>query len=210
MQEIHDLWHGLDDIDAIPAVRLSIKFLLATGQRRKEVLWIPWSEIDLEAKLWTLPASRAKNKCENYIPLSPFVMNLIAEADKLRVKPAPARLNRKRPDGSAYSPVPSPYLFPSRIDGMKLEKTAPTRALSRNREKLGVAGADDLENRKTFGGAVLHDLRRSFSTWNSEIGNPPYIVEALLNHKLPGVAGVYNKAEYIPLRREAMDKWGRA
>src|SRR4029079_1053585 len=35
--------------------------LLLTGQRRGEVSAMRWSEIDLQRRLWTIPAARAKN-----------------------------------------------------------------------------------------------------------------------------------------------------
>jgi integrase len=41
-----------------------------TGQRLREVSEMEWKEIDLDAKLWTLPAARAKNSIEHSIPLS--------------------------------------------------------------------------------------------------------------------------------------------
>ena len=57
---------------------------------------------------------------------------------------------------------------------------------------------------------VLHDLRRSFATGASEIGVAPHIVEAVLNHQSgfrASVAGVYNKATYLPEKRVALQRW---
>ena len=45
----------------------------------------------------------------------------------------------------------------------------------------------------------------------AEIGIQPHIVEAVLNHisgRKAGVAGVYNRATYLPERRQALDLWG--
>ena len=47
-----------------------MKLLILTGQRLREVSEMEWKEIDLDAKLWTLPAARAKNGVEHSIPLS--------------------------------------------------------------------------------------------------------------------------------------------
>ena len=41
-----------------------------TGQRRDEVARMTWSEVDLEARLWTLPKERSKNGKPHDIPLS--------------------------------------------------------------------------------------------------------------------------------------------
>lgn len=56
---------------------------------------------------------------------------------------------------------------------------------------------------------TVHDLRRTVSTHLSEIGVQPHIVEKLLAHKMPGVMAVYNRAQYLPERREAYRLWAR-
>ncbi|MEJ1298269.1 MAG: integrase family protein [Candidatus Sedimenticola sp. (ex Thyasira tokunagai)] len=48
-----------------------------------------------------------------------------------------------------------------------------------------------------------HDLRRTASTQMSSNGVEPFIVERALNHKLQGVMGIYNQAEYENERIEA-------
>ncbi len=47
-----------------------VRLLILTGQRREEVGGMDWSEVDLEAGLWSLPAARAKNRRQHVIPLS--------------------------------------------------------------------------------------------------------------------------------------------
>lgn len=57
---------------------------------------------------------------------------------------------------------------------------------------------------------TLHDLRRSWATHVNEHIAPPHVVEATLNHVSgvkAGVAGIYNRAVYLPERREAMQRW---
>jgi len=56
----------------------------------------------------------------------------------------------------------------------------------------------------------LHDLRRTAVTGMSEIGIQPHIVEATVNHisgYKAGIAGVYNRAEYLPERKAALERW---
>jgi integrase len=56
----------------------------------------------------------------------------------------------------------------------------------------------------------LHDLRRSAATYMGEIGIPPHIIEAVLNHvsgHKGGVAGVYNKAIYPKEKADALMLW---
>jgi integrase len=54
-----------------------IKLLILTGQRRSEVGGMEWGEIDLENRLWTILATRAKNRRQHTIPLSPQAMGII-------------------------------------------------------------------------------------------------------------------------------------
>jgi integrase len=57
---------------------------------------------------------------------------------------------------------------------------------------------------------VLHDLRRLASTtMHDKLGIAPHIVERVLAHvgHQSGVAGTYNKAEYISEKRRALDRW---
>ena len=63
-----------------------------------------------------------------------------------------------------------------------------------------------------FSNWTLHNFRRSFSTHLHEMGHPPHIIEACINHvsgAKSGVAGVYNKAEYLEQRRLAFLDWER-
>lgn len=69
-----------------------------------------------------------------------------------------------------------------------------------------------LRNEAGFSNWTLHDFRRSFSTQLHEMGHPPHIIEACINHvsgAKSGVAGVYNKAEYLEQRRLAFLDWGQ-
>ena len=57
---------------------------------------------------------------------------------------------------------------------------------------------------------VLHDLRRTAATGMAEIGIAPHIVEAVLNHvsgARAGVAGTYNRAQYLPEKTAALKRW---
>jgi integrase len=56
----------------------------------------------------------------------------------------------------------------------------------------------------------LHDLRRTAATTMAEIGVPPHIVEAVLNHisgAKASVAGVYNRAAYAAEKKAALERW---
>ena len=59
---------------------------------------------------------------------------------------------------------------------------------------------------------TVHDLRRTVATKLAEspVSIQPHIVEAVLNHvsgAKDGVAGIYNRAQYQPEKKDALDRW---
>ncbi|MHB1360401.1 MAG: tyrosine-type recombinase/integrase [Rhodocyclaceae bacterium] len=52
-----------------------------------------------------------------------------------------------------------------------------------------------------------HDLRRTFATRLADLGLAPHIIEKCLNHRMQGVMGIYNRAEYEIDRIGAAQAW---
>lgn len=63
--------------------RLCFEFLILTAARSGEARGARWSEIDLDAKLWTIPAERMKAGREHRVPLSTRAIEIIEEARAL-------------------------------------------------------------------------------------------------------------------------------
>ena len=55
----------------------ALQFLILTATRTSEVLQAQWSEMDLEAAIWTIPASRMKARQEHRIPLPGAAMAVL-------------------------------------------------------------------------------------------------------------------------------------
>ena len=70
----------------------ALEFAILTAARSGEIRGATWSEIDLEAGIWTIPAARMKAGKEHRVPLSNPALTLITTLPRL---------------------VDSPYLFPS-------------------------------------------------------------------------------------------------
>lgn len=49
-----------------------------------------------------------------------------------------------------------------------------------------------------------HDLRRTLATKLAGMGIPPVVVERILGHTIPGVAGIYNRHSYLPEIQKAL------
>lgn len=54
---------------------------------------------------------------------------------------------------------------------------------------------------------VLHDFRRTASTHLHELGHSSDAIEKALAHKISGIKGVYNRAEYVEQRRIILQAW---
>jgi integrase len=55
---------------------------------------------------------------------------------------------------------------------------------------------------------TIHDLRRTGATLLNEKGYSSDVVEKALNHKMAGVRGIYNRAEYATQRKDMLQFWG--
>jgi len=62
----------------------ALEFAILTAARSGEVMGATWSEIDLEARTWTVPASRIKAGREHRVPLSDAAMALLQSMAEIR------------------------------------------------------------------------------------------------------------------------------
>ena len=69
-QEVPDAVRKIRSSQAWPATKLAFEFLILTACRSGEVRRAMWAEIDIEARLWTIPAERMKAGKEHRVPLS--------------------------------------------------------------------------------------------------------------------------------------------
>lgn len=186
------LWRACDAIG--PPFGPLYRFLLLTGQRLREAAEMPVNE--LQGDEWHLPAKRSKNGEAHVVPLSPQALAALAAAPRIV--------------GDKRGPQ---WVFSTTGD-------TPVSGFTRAKSRLDKA-MDDLANdgkvmgdpeRVTIPPFVIHDLRRTVATGLANMGFPPHVVEAVLNHKSGtrrGVAGIYNRSRYADECRAALDAWAR-
>ncbi|HEX3215607.1 MAG TPA: tyrosine-type recombinase/integrase, partial [Aestuariivirgaceae bacterium] len=63
----------------------ALEFAILTAARSGEVLGLRWSEIDIEAKVWTVPPTRIKAGREHRVPLSPRALAIMEAMRLIRV-----------------------------------------------------------------------------------------------------------------------------
>ncbi|WP_168220336.1 tyrosine-type recombinase/integrase [Azospirillum thermophilum] len=82
-QELKDFWRYLNTEAAnADPMRRAIRWIIATGQRKSECLFIHKSEIDLVERTWTLQGNRTKNGQIHVLPLTEWHIELLGEATK--------------------------------------------------------------------------------------------------------------------------------
>ena len=92
-EELMALWRAIDKLPELP--RAYFRVTLLTGARRNEVRELAWSELDLAAGLWRLPAERNKSARPFEIPLSAPVVETLRLLP--RIGPMVFALDGKRP-----------------------------------------------------------------------------------------------------------------
>jgi integrase len=56
----------------------ALEFLVLTAARSQEVTGVRWRELDLAAKMWTVPAARMKGRREHRVPLADRAIEILA------------------------------------------------------------------------------------------------------------------------------------
>ena len=165
---------------------LWIKLLILTGGRNLEVRGARWSEFDLEARLWTIPADRSKNGRPHTVYLTDLMLKLLNEVPRFKDVDLvfPAAGNADRP--------------------MSGDQKVKDWINKRMREAMSEAGAKEPEN------WCLHDFRRTIATGLQRLGFRPDIADQVIGHvgSTRGGAGAhYLHHGYEAERREALKAW---
>lgn len=205
--EVWSFWNGLDRLDVTDGfgmekqLRIALKFLLVTGQRRGEVAAARWSEFDFEDRIWVIPKHHTKNKRPHLVPLSHLAIQLLHDLQMIHEANAEnQKKNAKKRRKKAESKEPNSkneLLFPSRIGHCDAIKPAALTRAMRN-----CMAAFDLEEL-----ATPHDLRRTVSTHMGRLGIDRTVREKVLNHSDHSLAAVYDVWAYADEKRDALERW---
>jgi integrase len=66
--------------------RLALQFLILTAARSGEVRGATWPEIDLGARIWTIPGNRMKASKQHVVPLSDAALTILKRALEIRTR----------------------------------------------------------------------------------------------------------------------------
>jgi integrase len=167
-----------------------VQLLMVSGQRRNEVAGMRWGE--LNGSLWTLDATRTKNGRVHEVPLPTAAKAILASVPRIR--------------GSDYVLTTNGL---SQVTGFASAKSKLDAAV------LALAQERAAERRQNAAVEVaswrFHDLRRTTASGLARLGQPPHVIEAVLNHRsgvISGVSATYNRHDYRNEKLTALQVWG--
>ncbi|HKS89778.1 MAG TPA: integrase arm-type DNA-binding domain-containing protein [Stellaceae bacterium] len=160
----------------------ALEFAIFTAARTGEVLGARWGEIDLAAKVWTVPAERMKAGREHRVPLSDAALAVLETV-------RPLALAR---DGEPDMAAP---VFPGPGRAMPMSNMTMLMLLRRMKRT-------DL---------TAHGFRSTFSDWAAErTAYPREVVEMALAHAVENkVEAAYRRGDLFEKRRRLMADWAR-
>ncbi|TIT99792.1 MAG: DUF4102 domain-containing protein [Mesorhizobium sp.] len=193
--EIETMWAALPDADMRESTRRIIRLCLVTAQRVGEVAGMLRDELDLEAKVWRIPAARSKNKRDHSVPLSDMAVKIINE----QLADAEALAERKGREFASF-------VFPG--PGARAAVTGAAIAKAVKREEVTKRNVTTIMGVAPW---TPHDLRRTAATHMEEIGISPFVIGHVLNHvsatRASITSRVYARYTYDKEKRDALDLW---
>lgn len=170
--------------------RLALEALILTACRSAEVRGALWTEIDLEAQLWRIPAGRMKRGVDHTIPLCDAS---VAHFRRMKA--------HKRENNDLVFPGPSKGKELSDMTLTKLVRDMHAADLKAG----GLGFMDPVQNRI----ATAHGFRSTFADWvNEQTSFPREVREAALAHVNQNkVEAAYSRTAYLDKRRPMMVAW---
>lgn len=158
--------------------RAMLELLILTAARSGEIRGMTWSEVNLEAEIWTIPPERMKAKMQHRIPLAPSAVALLKSVQGLELHET--------------------LVFPTpRTEGMFSDMVLSSFL---RRVKAGSDSPDRV--------ATAHGFRSSFRDWCSEHGYPRDLAERALAHTVENkVEAAYHRTDLLEQRRPMMQAW---
>lgn len=157
---------------------LLTKFIILTMSRTGEARAARWDEIDLDKKIWVVPAVRMKGGREHHVPLSAAVLGLLNFAK----------------DNNNLLVEQSRFVFPGRGSGTCLSSAASAEFLKRiGRTDISVHG---FRSTARMWAAECTDFAREVCE------------AALAHKLRDRVEAAYMRSTYLDKRRDLMEAWG--
>ena len=188
--ETKAVWHDLYDLR--PDVGRVVRFCLATGQRVGEVVGLSRAELDLDRRVWSIPAERSKNGHPHSVPLTELALRIISEATTHNT----ATTHTTHTTGAG--PGRRSHLMPNGDPVFGVSRNVVSDIIWRYGQTNGERW-------------TAHDLRRTALTGMAQLGVSPIVIANVANHRSVSKAGVtlgiYIQHGYEREKRDALELW---
>ena len=166
----------------------ALEFTILTAARTSEVTAATWAEVDLESRLWIIPAIRIKAGREHRVPLSDAAVAILTQQKDTRR---------------------NEYVFPSTLDNQPLSNMAMAELLKRMREAgIGIAMkvVPSSGRSRHF---TVHGFRSTFRDWAAEqTSHASEVAEMALAHIVSDkVEAAYRRGDLLAKRYSLMEEW---
>lgn len=156
---------------------IACALLVTLGVRKGELIGAQWQEFELKKALWHVPKDRSKTGRSVTVPLPDQALVWLHE---LKIRSCN-----------------STYVFPNRRASIRSDHISP--------DTINAAVQKLFRQKKMpVPHFTIHDFRRTCRSLLSAIGVASHVAERCLNHKLKGVEGIYDRYDYLPERKEAL------
>lgn len=165
----------------------ALEVTLLTDLRTGEVIGAKWSEVDLERRIWIIPADRLKDR-------------------QTRSEPHRVPLSRQVVEVLSKLPQLGEHVFPGLKAGKPLSDMAMLKLLrDLNSDGKGKPIRVDPKSERPI---VPHGLRATFRTWGDDAGHPCELLEEVLGHPIgSAVERAYRRTDSFERRRMVMQNW---
>ncbi|WP_395699931.1 tyrosine-type recombinase/integrase [Aquabacterium sp.] len=172
-----------DGYTGTPVVRCALKLQAMLFTRPSELRLATWSEFDLDAATWLVPAARMKRRKDGKVNGTPHLVPLPHQAVEL-LQDLHALTGHQ------------PWVF--------LGERHKDKPISENTVNAAMRGLGfDMET------VTGHGFRATARTLLAEsLGEPAHVIEAQLAHAVPDSLGrAYNRTQWIDMRTAMMQRW---
>lgn len=181
--EVGELLRSIDGYQGHYFVRCALQLSPLLFVRPGELRAAEWTELDLDAAEWRIPAHKMKMRVPHIVPLSVQSVEILRELHPLTGGGIPAKPDAPR------------YVFPGARSRLRPMSNNTVNAALR---RIGYTGEQ----------MTAHGFRAMARTLLAELGWMPDAIERQLAHKASGPLGAaYDRAQFLAERRKMMQSW---
>jgi integrase len=182
-RRVGELLRAIEGYEGQFVTKCALRMMPLVFVRTGELRMAQWTEFDLDAAEWRIPAERMKMRVQHIVPLSQEVVQILRELEPLTNRPMHGKPDAPR------------YVFPG---GHSREKPMSNNAILAALRRMGYT-KDEMTG---------HGFRSMASTLLHEQGWNHQAIERQLAHaERNAVSAAYNYAEHLPERRKMMQAW---